>query len=133
MAVGQHKALLETNFLSTLDFIGHIEDIRKDVQALLETIGAWNEHGKYRWGLGNESIFTSRAIPLTRPAKAHTIRGTSSCQSTIRKTWTLLWKNDLISTIVIAQPIAILLLTKLNNGVDAHLCRTVWDDASARN
>jgi hypothetical protein len=53
---------MEHKFLSTLDFVGHMGDIQRDVQALLESIGAWEEYGKSGWGsFGNESIFASRS------------------------------------------------------------------------
>jgi hypothetical protein len=53
---------METKFLSTLDSIGHMRDMQKDTQALLETIVAWDEYGESGWGLfSNESMFASRS------------------------------------------------------------------------
>jgi Sulfotransferase family len=54
--------LIGKKFTSTLNFVGHLDTIADDAKALLQRIGAWEEHGVTGWGqYGNESIFATKS------------------------------------------------------------------------
>jgi hypothetical protein len=53
---------MEPRFYSSLNFVGHYQNMAREARDLLERIGAWEEFGKEGWGpLGNESIFFDTA------------------------------------------------------------------------
>jgi hypothetical protein len=54
--------LIGKKFTSTLNFVGHLDTIADDAKALLQRIGAWEEHGVTGWGqYGNESMFATKS------------------------------------------------------------------------
>jgi len=60
---GSQSANVESKYLHTLDFVGHLETAETDARTVLKHIGAWEQYGKYGWGkYGNESIFASTSF-----------------------------------------------------------------------
>jgi hypothetical protein len=49
---------IEPRFHSSLNFVGHYQNVAREARDLLEGIGEWEEFGKEGWGpWGNENIF----------------------------------------------------------------------------
>ena len=67
-----------------LNFVGHLETAERDAKALLQRIGAWEEHGQSGWGKHrNESIFQS-----TSNVKHKTTKSTGDSKSRLSQYFT---------------------------------------------
>jgi hypothetical protein len=53
---------IDEKYLSTLDFVGHMDTVDQDARILLERIGAWNSMGASGWGkFHDESFFHTKS------------------------------------------------------------------------